>query len=739
MERKKLKQACLLLLITFLFAPSARADEGMWLPMLISKNYEQMKKQGFKLTPEDLYNVNKASLKDAIVSFGGFCTGEIVSKNGLIFTNHHCGYDAAASNSTPQNNILDSGFYAKSYGDEKPIPGLFVRFLVRMADVTPQVMEALKGLPFEQRAAKVAEITKKITGDATQGNSSEAEVKDIFKANQYLLFIYERYADVRLVGIPPQSIGKFGGDTDNWEWPRHTGDFSIFRVYAGADNKPAQYAAGNKPFTPKKFLPVSIKGVKNGDFAMVYGYPGRTDRYLTSFGTKTATDFSNPSIVKLRDIRLKAWKEEMNKDVATRLKFSSEYANIANYWKYFIGQTEQLKRLKIQEAKQIHEAEFIKWASNKPEYASLFADYEKAYAAFQPYVVQNVYAGYNGLLASKWVDNANQFSAAINNMQTKKDDQAYIANVKQQVGAILDEYEAIYNETADKKIFAQILTAFYNDVPKSQHPKFITLIAENYWANSPEATFKKFADYLWDKSALINPAKLRQFMANPSRETLDKDPGYMFAKNTLPSEYAKVNLGTIVSDFVAQRAKLDNLYLKALMEKNPNALVYPDANSTMRISYGQVQNYSPKDGMTYNIQTNIDGMVAKYQPGDDEFDLPKSLTDAYAKKDFREYGINGTLPVNFITNNDITGGNSGSPVINGNGELIGLAFDGNWEAMSGDIAFDKNYKRTICVDARFVLWCIDVLGGAKNIINELDIRRDPPVKLSIKDKMIMKK
>ncbi|MDB5012756.1 MAG: serine protease [Daejeonella sp.] len=539
--RNKIKYSWLILLIMILYIPNTKADEGMWLPMLIGKNYDQMKKQGFKLTPQDLYSVNKASLKDAIVSFGGFCTGEIVSKNGLIFTNHHCGYDAAASNSTPQNNILDSGFYAKSNADEKPIPGLFVRFLVRMTDVTPQVTEAIKGLPFEQRAAKVAEITTKLVGEATQGNNLEAEVKDIFKANQYLLFVYERYNDIRLVGIPPQSIGKFGGDTDNWEWPRHTGDFSIFRVYAGADNKPAQYAATNTPYAPKKYLPVSIKGIKNGDFAMVYGFPGRTDRYLTSFGVKTATDFGNPSIVKLRDIRLKAWKEEMDKDVATRLKLSSEYANIANYWKYYIGQTEQLKRLKIYESKQKQEAEFTKWAANKPEYANLFADYEKAYAAYQPYVVQNVYAGYNGLLAVKWVDNANQLSAAINNMQTKKDDQAYLANVKQQVGTILDEYEATYNETADKKIFAQILTAFYNDVPKSQHPKFITLIAENYWANSPEATFKKFADYLWDKSVLINPSKLRQFMTNPSREILDKDPGYLYAKNVLPSEYTKAN------------------------------------------------------------------------------------------------------------------------------------------------------------------------------------------------------
>lgn len=705
----------------------AKADEGMWLPMLIGKNYEQMKKQGFKLTPEDLYSVNKASIKDAIVSFGGFCTGEIVSKNGLIFTNHHCGYDAIASNSTPQNNILDNGWYAKSYNEEKPIPGLFVRFLVKMDDVTPQVTKALAGVSEADRAAKIAEITKQIAGNAASGNL-EAEVKDIFKANQFLLFVYERFSDVRLVGTPPQSIGKFGGDTDNWEWPRHTGDFSVFRVYANAENKPAQYAASNKPYTPKKFLPVSIKGIEKDDFTIVYGFPGRTDRYLTSHGVKTATDITNPAIVKLRDIRLKAWKEEMDKSVDTRLKLSSLYANIANYWKYYIGQTEQLKRLNIYQEKQKDEAAFTKWATKNPEYASLMQKYEEAYNAYTPYAAHAIYAGSNGLLASTWVRNAYSFGSALNAMDARKDDQAYVTRLKENINNAVAAYEETYNETADKKIFAQILTAFYNDIPKAQHPKFITLIAEQYWEGSPEATFEKFADHLWNKSSLINPAKLKEFWKNPSREALEKDPAYEYAKNLVPAEYTKANFGTVLSDFETAKNKLDHLYLKALLEKNKGQLMYPDANSTMRITYGQVQSYSPKDAITYEIATDIEGMMAKYQPGDDEFDLPKNLLEAYAKKDYREYGVNGTLPVNFISNNDITGGNSGSPVINGNGELIGLAFDGNWEAMSGDIAFDKKYKRTISVDSRFVLWCIDVLGGAKNIINELDIRRPATAK-----------
>jgi len=718
------------------FANLVKADEGMWLPMLIGKNYDQMKKQGFKLTPEDLYSVNKASIKDAIVSFGGFCTGEIISKNGLILTNHHCGYDAVASNSTVENNILDNGFYAMSNQEEKPIQGLFVRFLVRMEDVTPKVLAALNGVEEKNRAAKIAEISKTITADATAGTTLEADVRDVYKANQFLLFVYERFNDVRLVGTPPQSIGKFGGDTDNWEWPRHTGDFSLFRVYADQNNKSATYAPSNKPYTPKKSLPISIKGLKNGDFSIVYGFPGRTDRYLTSYGVQMAVEKTNPTIVKLRDIRLKAWKEEMDKSDDTRLPLSSIHANIANYWKYFIGQTEQLKRLRIFEEKQKQENEFSQWAASTPENASLMIQYKNAYSAFEPYAVHFTYLN-EGLLATPWVRNVSQLGNTIKAMNARKDDAAYISQLKQNLNATVNAYEKTYNEIADKKIFAQILSSFYNDVPKSQHPKFITLIAEDFWKGTAESTFQNYAENLWKNSKLIEPASMRKFIDNPSIEDLQSDPAYKYAVNLNPQDYIKNNFGTLYSQFQAEKNRLDNLYLKALLSKNKGALIYPDANSTMRISYGQIQNYSPKDGITYNITTTIDGMMAKYQPGDDEFDLPQSLIDAYAKRDFRQYAENGTLNVGFISNNDITGGNSGSPVINGNGELIGVAFDGNWEAMSGDIAFDKEYKRTISLDIRFVLWCIDVLGGAKNIINELDIRTNQlPVP---KDKLIMKK
>lgn len=682
-----------------------------------------MKKQGFKLTAKDLYNANGSSLKDAIVHFGGFCTGEIVSDKGLIFTNHHCGYDAIASNSTAQDNILDKGFYAKNYGEEKPIDGLFVRFLQRMEDVTAKVNEATKGLNGAEKEAKMTEVINAIAKAAVTGPAIEANVKDFYKSNQFILFVYERFDDVRLVGTPPQNIGKFGGDTDNWEWPRQTGDFSVFRVYASTGNQSAKYNVQNVPYKPKKFLPISLKGVKNGDFAMVYGFPGRTDRYLTSYGVDLATEKVSPTIVKLRDIRLKAWKAEMDKDVSLRLKLSSKYAQIANYWKYYIGQTEQLKRLKVADAKRTEEKTFTEWAAQKTEFAGLMEQYDQIYANIDPIAVQRTYIS-EGFNASQWAANASGIGKTLINMSKSRYEPAAYKQIQDNLAKAVAAYQETYNETADKKIFAQILTAFYKDVPVKAQPKFFAEIAEKYWTGNPETTFEKYTNYLWENSKFISPEKLKAFIAsNPSEESVVSDPGYKYALNIIPAEYIKTNFGSTVADFERKKAMLDQLYLKAILEKNAGKLMYPDANSTMRLSYGNVQDYSPKDGIVYKTTTTIDGVMQKYVPGDDEFDLPANLIENYNKKNFGQYGNDGTLTVGFITNNDITGGNSGSPVINGNGELIGLAFDGNWEAMSGDIAFDKKFKRTISVDIRYVLWCIDVLGGAKNLIDELEIRK----------------
>lgn len=698
------------------------ADEGMWIPMLIGKNYDQMKSQGFKLTPQDLYDINKASLKDAIVSFGGFCTGELVSKNGLLFTNHHCGYDAIATESTPENNILDNGFYAKNYNEERPIKGLFVNFLVKIEDVTDKILTQTNQLTGTEKEAKITEIGDKLAAEATKGTHYNAFVRDFFKGNQYFLFVMEKFTDIRLVGTPPQSIGKFGGDTDNWVWPRQTGDFSIFRVYAGKDNKPAAYAKDNKPYSPKKYLPVSVKGVENNDFAMVYGFPGRTDRFLTSYGVSLAIDSVSPEIVKLRDIRLKAWKKEMDKDVAFRLKISSQYASVANYWKYFIGQSEQLKALKIEDKKRAEEQEFNQWVGSKPEYAGLMQKYNELYTNYAPYAKHRVFIT-EGFYASKWVANILKLQNSIEKLTKEvKGTDAY-NNLQKTALETIESYKETYNATADKAILTGMLTAFYEDIPKNQHPAFYNNILKKYKAKTPQETFEKYANALWKESVLIDPDKLTVFINNPNQKKFNEDIAYQYAKNLVIPEYISKNLGTVLKDFENQKQELDHLYFKALLKKNEGKLMYPDANSTMRITYGNVQNYAPKDGVLYEATTTIDGVMEKYIPNDSEFDLPANFLAAYKARNFGSYCSNGTLVVNFISNNDITGGNSGSPVINGNGELIGLAFDGNWEAMSGDIAFDKKFKRSINVDIRYVLWCIDVLGGAKNIIDELEIRK----------------
>ncbi|RRN76721.1 serine protease, partial [Pseudoxanthomonas sp. SGD-10] len=457
----------------------------------------------------------------------------------------------------------------------------------------------------------------------------------------------------------------------------HTGDFAIFRIYAGKDNKPADYSPDNVPFTPKKYLPISIKGVKNDDFAMIYGFPGRTDRFLTSYGVSLATDSVSPLIVKLRDIRLKAWKEEMDKDVAFRLKISSQYARVANYWKYFIGQTEQLKRLKIREKKQAEESDFVAWAATQPEYSNLINGYKELYEQYKSYAKHRTFMN-EGFLASNWVVHAIKLEPHLKTLESAdKNSEAYKTAVKN-IEASLEDYESTYNEKADKKIFAALLTAFYEEIPKSQHPNFINEIVSKYWEKDAERTFLKYTEELWDKSAIIKPEKLKAFVSKADFNSLKQDIGYQYAQNLVPSKYVASVFGDVISDFEKRKVQLDHLYMKALLEKNKGKLMYPDANSTMRISYGNAKDYSPQNGILYQVTTTIDGVMQKYIPGDDEFDLPENFIKAYNEKNYGRYAENGDLVVNFITNNDITGGNSGSPVINGKGELIGLAFDGNW-------------------------------------------------------------
>jgi hypothetical protein len=710
----------MLLTISVFFS---QADEGMWLPMLLGQQvYNDMVKKGLKLTKEQLYSINKASIKDAIIIFGGGCTGEIVSNEGLIFTNHHCGYGAIAAASSVQNNYLRDGFYAKTKADEIPAAGMSVQFLLRIEDVTSKIDSAAKGLKGAERAKKVQEMMAALNQQYSDPSQSiEARVNSLFKANQFLVFVYQRYKDVRLVGTPPESIGKYGGDTDNWEWPRHTGDFSVFRVYMSKDGKPADYAQGNVPLKPKYFLPVSIKGVKDGDYAMTYGYPGSTNRYETSYGVRLKTDIENPALVELRDMRLKYMFEQMKKDPAVKLKLASNYAGIANYWKFFDGESKQLLKYKVYEQKLSDEAKFQQWAKGKPDYENLFTEWKKAYDQWRPYAKHRMYIN-EGILGSPLLQYAASLMVLESELVKKGRDHADTKKALQSADNQRKNYMAEADMTSDQKIVATGMKMFYENIDKNQHPiQFFENMRGTYGDLKDDATYTKYAANMFGTTIITDDAKWKSFMDNPDANVLQNDPAFAASSQFLKNYNSK--FGTYRTQFMAQNDELSRLYLKGVMEMNPGKKMYPDATFTMRVSYGNVKSYQPRDAVRYDYVCTMKGVMEKFKPGDYEFDLPANLLPLVQKKDYGRYidKQRNDLVISFITTNDITGGNSGSPVINANGELIGLAFDGNYEALSHKIAFDKDLNRTICVDVRYVLWCIDKLGGAGHLINELKL------------------
>jgi hypothetical protein len=718
-----------LLFVTFLsiFRFTAIADEGMWIPMFIDRlNYTDMQKMGLKLTAEEIYSVNKGSIKDAIVIFGRGCTGEVISDQSLILTNHHCGYGSIQSVSSVENDFLTNGFWAKSISEEIPVPGLTVQFLIRMSDVTTDM---LAGTTENTTEAERIEILKKnrkaIETQATTDNHYNAVVKDYFEGNEFYLLVYETFKDIRLVGAPPEVIGKFGADTDNWMWPRHTGDFSMFRVYAGADNKPAEYSAENKPFKPRHFLPVSIAGIQKDDFSMIMGYPGTTDRYLTSWGVNMAVEETGPTIVKIREEKLRIMKEGMNADEKVRLQYSSKYAGTANYWKFFIGQTKGLKQLKVADQKKRVEADFNAWMDASPEetkqYGNALPLISGAYSTIRLYNVSRLYYAEGIMRGSEILSYANRFDKLKQLLADKTaKPEAIEAEIKQLKSGAAGQFKD-YNLQVDQNLLSEMLAMFSENVKPEHQPELLKEMAVRYKGN-----FAAMAADIFGKSNFVSVEKVTALLEDPKVKTIDKDPAYKLMQAFM-KQFTVIQKQSEAANLDLQKG--NRLFLAALREMQPGRKFYPNANSTMRMTYGTVLDYYPADAVHYDFTTNLDGVMEKEDPSVREFTVPDKMKEIYKNKDFGRYGNeDGTMTVNFLTTHDITGGNSGSPVIDGQGRLIGLAFDGNWEAMSGNIAFEPKLQRTINVDIRYVMLIIDKYAGAQNLIDEMVIVNDRPLK-----------
>jgi len=706
--------------------PTLQADEGMWLPMLVERlNYVDMQKMGLQLTAEEIYSVNNSSLKDAIIQFGNGCTGSIISKEGLVITNHHCGFGRIQSHSTVEHDYLTDGFWAMTKEEELANEGLTVSFLVRIEDVAQKVLGLVKADMTEaQRAEEINKRIKEISKEATRDNNYRAEVKSFFNGNEYYLFVYETFTDVRLVGAPPSSIGKYGGDTDNWMWPRHTGDFSMFRIYTAPDGTPAKYSKENIPLNPKHYLPVSIDGVKKNDFAMILGYPGGTDRYMTSYGINLNLEQTYPARIKIRRKKLDIMGERMEVSDKIRIQYASKYSRISNYWKYFIGMSRGLNKLKVAENKKKTEMKFSSWVeqfpSRKEIYGTALKDIEEAYKQNKKYGLQRWYFIEGIYLGPEAISFSRSFSSLLKQLSAENPNQEKIDKMILMLKEKSAKFFKDYDLPTDKILWAEMTKMYSENVPTEQQPSYLISMAKKY-----KTDFYKFTNAVYSKSIFVDKTKLDAFLEKPSAKTIKKDPVFQ-AMQAFFSNYLKWDAVEQTSDSKLQKGR--RLFIDGLMKMKEDKVFYPDANFTMRLSYGKVLDYYPADAVYYNYFTTLKGVMQKEDPANKEFVVSGNLKKLFETKNYGPYGDDGVMKVCFITNHDITGGNSGSPVINGKGELIGLAFDGNWEAMSGDIAFEPDLQRTINVDIRYVLFVIDKYAGAKNLIDELSITKNPVIK-----------
>ncbi|MFC2096443.1 S46 family peptidase, partial [Bacteroidota bacterium] len=692
-------------------------DEGMWLlPLIQELNIEKMQQMGCELSAKEIYSINKTSLKDAIVIFGKGCTGEVISDKGLILTNHHCGRRYIQEHSAPEHDYLENGFWAMSMAEELPTPELIVTFLVKIEDVTKQISSKFTNEMSERERQSLAKIEGYIIANKAIENSHySAKVKNFFGGNKYYLLVYEKFTDVRMVGVPPSSIGRFGADTDNWMWPRHTGDFSLFRVYAGKDNKPADYSEENVPYKPKHHLPISIKGIEKDDFAMILGYPGGTDRYMTSMEVDELIKIKNTNRIYVRGIRQEIILEDMLANDTVRIKYTNKYASSANYWKNSIGMNKALKQLKIIDKKKVNKNNFTNWVNedNKriKKYGEALSLINNAVNTRKEYYHSEQYIKESMLKAMEIIDiayDANDLYYALKvkskNIQTEIDD------LKEKA----EKFYKNYNAPTDQKVSPAMLKIFAENVDDKFYPSIYSTIENDYNGN-----YEKYINDMFGSSIFTNKAALFKFLKNPTIEVLEKDPAFIAAKSINEKYNQIVNkLDEINADF----DRGHRLYVSGILEMNEGTPMYPDANFTMRLTYGKVLDYYPQDAVHFNYYTTLKGVMEKEDPNNWEFIVPAKLKELYNKRDYRRYALEtGEMPVAFLTTNDITGGNSGSPVINSKGELIGTAFDGNWEAMSGDIVFENELQRCINVDVRYTLFIIEKFAGAKRLIDEMTI------------------
>jgi len=709
------KNALLIGLILWSFT-SVFAKEGMWLPTLLNKyNINEMQQMGFKLTAEDIYSVNQACMKDAVVLFGTGCTGEIISDKGLMITNHHCGYSFIQNHSSLEHDYLTNGFWAKSNQEELPNPGLTVRFLERMEDVTGKILAGTEGKSKDSIAATIVRNTQKVVKIAAENGKFDASVQTLFNGNQYFLYVYQVFEDVRLVGAPPSAVGKFGGDTDNWMWPRHTGDFSLFRIYANKDNQPAKYSKDNVPYKPKKFLEISIKGVKPEDFTMVFGFPGRTQQFLPTEAIRQIMQQGDPDKIKIRDFKLAQLSTDMNKDALVRIQYSAKYASTSNQWKKWQGEIKGLRRLNALDYKQKFEADYTKWVNSNPDrqkrYGQALSEINKLYALLSPYTKANDY--YTEVVV-QGTDIYNRFLF----FETLANQWDTLAPAKQQkiqdsMSAWINGNFKNYNRATDEKVFAGLMKMYAEDMDPAFLPEEFKLLMN-------KITKEELIGKVYQASILSNQDKLASAnLGTKMFKQLRKDPVFKLFENL--KAYYKSKIEPNYTSIQKQIDEQMKTYVAGILEMNQGKSLWPDANKTLRVSYGKVEGYEPMDGVSYDYYTTLDGIMQKDNPKIYDYNVPQKLRDLYQQKDYGRYGKDGKLNVCFIASNHTTGGNSGSPVLDANGRLIGVNFDRCWEGTMSDIMFDPDRCRNIILDMRYALFVIDKLSGAGYLLDEMKI------------------